>query len=115
MILTDAFILDSAVSYLACTVFSFLGRPAMDDMTAARQGLAYACLFCLLVLSLRISILNLPLGFIYCFAAVGSFMGWPQIWMSYWKVDPNAGSGVQQVGMAAWDLLLAVAFFMKAG
>ena len=114
MNLLDAFILASAVSYLACTFYCVLDRPAIDNVSKENQGVGYFAAFGVIILSLRFSVLNLPLGFLYCFAAVGSFLGWPQKWMSYWMQDPKKGSGAQQVGMAAWDLLLAIAFFMKS-
>ena len=114
MNLIDAFLTATAFVYLVAALYSYFGKPALANMQASRQGLVYVGLFCLIVLSLRLPIVNYPLGILYCFSTGSSFIGWPQKWMSYWKIVPEEGSGAQQVGMAAWDLLLAVAFFMKA-
>ena len=114
MNLIDAFLTATAFSYLAAALYAFLESPSLADMNPARQGLVFVGLFCLIISSFNISLLNIPLGVIYCLATVSSFIGWPQKWMSHWKDDPEEGSGAQQVGMAAWDLLLAIAFFMKS-
>ena len=113
MNLIDSFLLATAFIYLVAALYAFMGRPALDDVPASRQGIIYVCLFSLIVLSLKVPSINLIMGFIYCFSSGSSFIGWPQKWMSYWKAEPHDGSGAQQVGMAAWDLLLAVAFFMR--
>ena len=117
MNLIDAFLTATAFTYLVAALYSLFGKPALANMQTSRQGLVYVALFCLIVLSLKFPVFNYPMGILYCLATVSSFIGWPQKWMSYWKVsprDPKDGSGAQQVGMAAWDLLLAVAFFMKS-
>jgi len=115
MNLIDAFLTATAFVYLVAALYAFLGRPSLVGMQASRQALVFVGLFCLFVLSDRIPLLNFPMGIIYCVSTGSSFIGWPQVWFSYWKVDSEMeGSGAQQVGMAAWDLLLAVAFFMKA-
>ena len=114
MNLIDAFLTATAFVYLVAALYSYFGRPALDNILAVQQGFVYVGLFCLIVLSLKYSVLNFPLGVLYCLSTGSSFIGWPQKWMSYWKADPHEGSGAQQVGMAAWDLLLAVAFFMKS-
>ena len=113
MNLIDSFLLATAVTYLAATIFSMFGKPPLDGIPATTQSFVYIGLFSLICLSFWVPSLNNILAFIYSFSTVSSFMGWPQKWMSYWKSDPHEGGGIQQVGMAAWDLLLAIAFFMR--
>ena len=113
MNLIDAFLTATAFVYLVAALYALLDRPSLVGMPPAKQGLVFVALFCLIVLSDRIPLLNFPLGILYCVATGSSFIGWPQVWFSYWKEDEREGSGAQQVGMATWDLLLAVAFFMR--
>jgi len=54
--------------------------------------------------------LNSLLGVAYSFACVASFTG-VQKWKAYWTSAPNMGSAAGQIGMAAWDLALAICFF----
>lgn len=112
MNLDSAFTLATAFSYLAAAVYAALGKPAMVDFPTRLQGAFYFGLFVVLLYvsyNPGIWILNLILGVFYSFATVASFTGL-QKWMAYWKDDPKKGSGALQVGMAYWDLALAVDF-----
>ncbi len=112
----DAFLMATAWAYLGCLSFTILGRPPMANIKKEFQGLFYTFAWIILLFS---SIDIFPqyiyavLGVVYSFASVGSFIGWPQAWMSYWTNDPERGSAPGQIGMACWDLALAVCFFMK--
>lgn len=108
-----AFIEATAWAYLACAVYMVLGKPALVGIDTRLQGAFYLFLFAVLLYVSHnpgIWILNKGLGIFYAFGAVGSFIGYPQVWMAYWKKDPEKGSDAAQIGMANWDLPLAVAF-----
>ncbi len=113
MILVRAFIFATAWAYLACAFYTILGKPPMVGVAIRIQLAIYLCAF---VVFLYVSyypyimILNLLLGVLYGFAAIGSFIGFPQRWSAYWKNNPEEGSDAGQIGMAIWDLALAVAF-----
>ena len=112
MNLVSSFKLATAFAYLAATFYTVLGKPAMVDVPTRLQGAFYFGLFAVLIYvsyNPGIRLLNLILGVFYSFATVASFTGL-QRWMAYWKDDPKKGSGVLQIGMAIWDLRLAVAF-----
>ena len=113
MILIRAFIFATAWAYLACAFYTMLGRSPLVDVAIRIQMVFYLCafgVFIYVVYNSGIWILNLLLGVLYGFAAMGSFIGFPQRWATYWKTDSDAGSGAAQIGMALWDLALAVAF-----
>ncbi len=113
MILVRAFIFATAWAYLACAFYTMLGRPPMVDVAIQLQNAFYLCAFAVFLYvyyNPSVWILNLLLGVLYGFAAMGSFIGYPQRWAAYWKDDPEKGSAAGQIGMALWDLALAVAF-----
>jgi len=108
-----AFIEATAFAYLACAVYKALGKPPLVGIDTRLQGAFYLGLFAILLYvsyNPGIWILNVLLGVFYGFGAVGSFIGYPQRWAAYWKDDPEEGSAAGQIGMAFWDLVLAVAF-----
>lgn len=113
MNLIEAFLNATAFAYLAASLYAFLGRPALDGIQANRQGIIYLLPSTIIYLStkIEISIVYFILGIIYSFATIGSFIGFPQKWMAYWKKDPNEGSDIGQIGMSFWDLALAITFF----
>ena len=113
MNLIEAFLNATAFAYLAAALYSFLGRPALDNIEFAIQGIIYSILFGAIHISMKIeiSIFYFLLAIFYSFATVSSFIGWPQKWMAYWKKDPHEGSDTAQIGMAAWDLALSISFF----
>ena len=110
----NAFLAATAYAYLACAVYTVLNRPPLRDMSKTSQLVFYlaAC-----GVFLSITVFPCPfavyyvLGVLYGFAALGSFIGYPQRWMAYWLPDPMKGSAAGQIGMAAWDLAIAVACF----
>ncbi len=113
MNLVSAFIVATAFAYLAAVIYVALGKPAMVDVPTRLQGAFFLILFAVLLYVYNnpsIWILNGLLGVFYSFATVASFTG-IQKWMAYWKDDPKKGSGALQIGMAYWDLALAVSFF----
>jgi len=110
--LVCAFIEATAWAYLACAVYTFLGKPVLVSRDTRLQGAVYLGLFAVLLYvsqNLGIRILNTILGIFYVFSTVASFIGL-QRWAAYWKDDPEEGSAAGQIGMAYWDLALAVAF-----
>jgi len=112
MKLVCAFIAATALTYLACAIYTALGRPPLVGIDDRTQGVFYLCasaVFLYVYYNPGVWILNLILGFFYGFATVASFTGL-QRWMAYWKPNPAEGSGTAQIGMALWDLTLAVAF-----
>lgn len=113
MNLVCAFIAVTALAYLACAIYTMLGKPPMVDINVRLQLVFYLCAFGLfLYVSYNpgVRILNRILVVLYSFGAMGSFIGYPQRWTAYWKDDPEEGSAAGQIGMAFWDLALAVAF-----
>ena len=113
MNLVCAFIFATAWAYLACAVYTALGKPPMVDVDTRIQGVFYLFAFAVILYvyyNPGVWILNILLGIFYGFSAAGSFIGYPQRWAAYWKDDPEEGSAAGQIGMAYWDLALAVAF-----
>ena len=113
MNLVLAFISATAWAYLACAIYTMMGRPPLIGIDRWSQTAFYLCAFgVFLYVSYNpgIYILNLLLGVLYGFFAVGSFIGFPQKWAAYWRNDPAKGSDAAQIGMAFWDLAVAVAF-----
>ena len=113
MRLVLAFIFATAWAYLACAVYTMMGRPPLIGIDRLSQMMFYLGAFgVFLYVSYNpgIWILNLLLGALYSLFAVGSFIGYPQRWAAYWKDDPEDGSDAGQIGMACWDLAVAVAF-----
>lgn len=114
MPLINAFLLATAFAYLACFVYTVMGKPALvgvsNSIQAAFYGVAFG-VFIFASISPLPNWLNFLLGIVYSFGAIGSFIGWPQKWKAYWTSAPNMGSAAGQIGMSAWDLLLAVCFF----
>lgn len=109
-----AFLLATAFSYFAAFVYAMLGKPALADMDPNVQKFFYFAMgvaFLFVAFFPVVSLLNFVLGCLYGFAAMGSFIGWPQKWMAYWKPAPEMGSGAGQAMMAGWDLACAVVFF----
>lgn len=112
----NAFLMATAWAYLGCLIFTILGKPPMANIKEELQSLFYALAWIIFILS---SIDVFPqyvyvfLGVGYGFASIGSFIGYPQIWMVYWREYPEQGSDAGQIGMAFWDLMIAVFFFMK--
>ena len=113
MKLINAFILATAWAYLACAIFTILGKPPLVNVSTRLQLIFYLGAFSVFSYVSVVPanrFLNLFLGGLYGFAAMGSFIGWPQKWCAYWKLSPEEGSAPQQVMMATWDLAVAVAF-----
>jgi len=113
MSLVRTFIFATAWAYLACAFYTKLGKPPMIDVAIQVQVAFYLCAFgVFLYVSYYpyIMTLNLLLGVLYGFGAMGSFIGFPQRWSAYWRDDPEKGSAAGQIGMALWDLALAIAF-----
>lgn len=115
MQLINAFLGATAFAYLACFIYTIMGKPPLvgvSDITQmAFYGIAFV-VFSFVSLNPGIIELNLFLGVCYSFACVGSFIGWPQRWKAYWTSAPNMGSAAGQIGMAVWDLAIAVCFFI---
>lgn len=110
-----AFLTATAYAYLACAVYTILGKPALKDISNSIQVAFYFAAFSvfLIVSSLPCpQIVYRVLGVIYGVAAMGSFIGYPQRWMAYWLPNPEKGSAAGQVGMAFWDLAISVACLM---
>jgi len=108
-----AFIFATAWAYLACAVYTAIGRSPLVDIDTWLQAFFYLCCFGIFIYvayNPGIWLLNLLLGILYCFLAMGSFIGYPQRWSSYWKPNSAESSSAAQIGMALWDLALAVAF-----
>ena len=111
----NAFLLATAYAYLACAVYTVLNKPPLRDMSKVDQLVFYlvACGVFMIVSSLPCpALIYYALGVLYGFAALGSFIGYPQRWMAYWLPTPETGSAAGQVMMSAWDLMIAVALFM---
>jgi len=113
----DSFLKSTSWAYFGCLILTLLGRPPLASIRADFQGVIYTLFFITLMLS---SINIFPqyvysfLGAVYGIVAVVSFLGWPQVWMAYWTSAPEGGSAAGQIGMAAWDLALAICCFMKS-
>ena len=110
----ESFLLATSLAYLAASIFSLKGRPALVGLNKSAQAVFFlllgGILFYVALFPVN-TILKIGLGIFYSFSTVSSFIGYPQIWRAYWKSAPDTSSGSQAVGMAAWDLALAVAFF----
>lgn len=116
MELIDAFLLATSWAYFGCLIFTILEKPPMANIKDAHQGIfyAFACIiFMLSSVDVFPQYIYAVLGPVYGFASIGSFLGWPQVWMAYWTSDPEEGSAAEQIGMAFWDLTIALFFFMK--
>ena len=112
----DSFLLATAWAYFGCLIFTGLGKPPMANVGAELQGLFYtfACMiFLLSSIDFFPQYVYAVLGAVYGFGSIGSFIGWPQVWMAYWTSDPEGGSAAGQIGMAFWDIMIAVFCFMK--
>jgi len=109
-----SFLLATSFAYLIAALFALKGRPALVYPSKNIQVVFYLVLggiiFYMALFPVNI-ILKVMLGIFYSFSAVSSFIGYPQIWRAYWKSAPDTSSGAQAVGMAFWDLVLALAFF----
>ncbi|MEE9316515.1 MAG: hypothetical protein V3U97_05340 [bacterium] len=109
-----SFLLATSFAYLAASIFSLKGKPALVGLNKNAQAVFYlvigGILFYLALFPVNM-FLKIGLGIFYSFSTVSSFTGYPQIWRAYWKSAPDTSSGSQAVGMAFWDLALAVAFF----
>ena len=114
MDLVGSFLLATSFAYLAASIFSLKGKPALVGVNKNAQAVFYLVLggivFYVTLFPINI-IFKIGLGIFYSFSTVSSFIGYPQIWRAYWKSAPDTSSGSQAVGMAVWDLALAVAFF----
>ena len=106
--------LATSFAYLAASIFSLKGKPALVDLNKNAQAVFYLVLggivFYMALFPVN-ALLKIGLGIFYSFSTVASFIGYPQIWRAYWKSAPDTSSGSQAVGMAFWNLALAVAFF----
>jgi len=112
----DSFLLATAMAYLGCLVFTLRGKPPMVSIKPWLQGLFYVFAFMIFTaagLDVFPQYVYAVLGVVYGIASVGSFIGYPQIWAAYWKEHPYQGSDAGQIGMAFWDLAIAVFCFMK--
>jgi hypothetical protein len=114
MDLVESFLLATSFAYLAASISSLKGKPALVGLNKNIQAVFYLVLggiiFYMALFPTNI-IFKIGFGIFYSFSTVSSFIGYPQIWRAYWKSAPDTSSGSQAVGMAAWDLALAVAFF----
>ena len=118
----DAFLMATAFAYLACLVYTWMGKPPLIGVSDRVQMVFYLLAFIVFIFvstSPSIPWLNNCLGILYSFGAVGSFIGFPQRWAAYWKDNPEEGSPEEgsaagQMGMAAWDLMIATFCFMKS-
>ena len=112
-----AFLVATAFAYLACLVYTLMGKPALANFPKNVQGLFYALAFVVFLVTALYSIpreIYWILGAVYGFAALGSFIGYPQVWMAYWTTNPKGGSAAGQIGMSLWDLAIAVVFLMMS-
>jgi len=109
-----SFLLATSFAYLAASIFSLKGKPALVGFNKNAQAVFYLVLggivFYVALFPVH-ELWKIALGMFYSFSTVSSFIGYPQIWRAYWKSAPDTSSGSQAVGMALWDLALAVAFF----
>ncbi len=113
MQLINAFLLATAFAYLACFVYTVMGKPPLIGVSDQVQVAFYGFAFGVFIVSSMIPLvnwLNFLLGVLYSFACVASFTG-VQKWKAYWTSAPNMGSAAGQIGMAFWDLALAICFF----
>ena len=114
MDLVGSFLLATSFAYLSASIFSLKGKPALVGVNKNVQAVFYLVLGGIIyyvALFHVYALLKIGLGMFYSFSTVSSFMGYPQIWRAYWKSAPDTSSGSQAVGMAFWNLALAVAFF----
>lgn len=112
----DAFLMATGWAYLGCLIFTIFGKPPMANFKKRLQGLFYifgCTIFIAASRDIFPQYVYFLLGVVYSFATIGSFIGWPQVWMAYWTIDPEKGSAAGQIGMAFWDLAIAVFCFMK--
>jgi len=112
----DAFLLATAFAYFACLFCTLMGKSPLIGVDDKVQGILYglaSVIFVVVSIGPSISTLNFILGVFYGFSAVGSFIGWPQQWSAFWEDDPEEGSAAGQIGMAFWDLVIAICCFMK--
>ena len=113
----NAFLAATAFAYLACLVYTVMGKPPLANYGVSLQGVFYAVAF---TVFLNAALYPFPsevywfLGALYGFAAMGSFIGWPQVWMAWWTANPKGSSAASAVGMAFWDLVIAVVFLIMA-
>lgn len=115
MILIKAFLMATAFAYAACYAYTLRGRPPLVGIGRSIQAFSYfavSLIFVLVCLFPHPWFVDYLLGGVYGFAAMGSFIGWPQRWAAYWKLDPEEGSDAGQIGMALWDLAISVSFFV---
>ncbi len=114
MDLVGSFLLATSFAYLAASIFSLKGKPALVGLNKNAQAVIFLLLggivFYMALFPVN-TVLKIGLGIFYSFSTVSSFIGYPQIWRAYWKSAPDTSSGSQAVGMAFWDLVLAVVFF----
>jgi hypothetical protein len=111
----NAFLVATAGCYLVAIVFVLFDKPPLVRVGKKPQILMYFLSFGLILLVAMghtMSLLNFLLGLYYCFATVGSYIGWPQVWGAYWTDNPRGGSATGQIIMAMWNLVLSVIFFM---
>jgi len=114
MDLVESFLLATSFAYLAASIFSLKGKPALVGLNKNVQAVFYLVLGGIIyyVTLFQVNtLLKIALGIFYSFSTVSSFIGYPQIWRAYWKSAPDTSSGSQAVGMALWNLVLAVVFF----
>lgn len=114
MDLVGSFLLATSFAYLAASIFSLKGKPALVGLNKNAQAVLFLILggivFYVALFPVN-TILKIGLGIFYSFSTVSSFIGYPQIWRAYWKSAPDTSSGSQAVDMAFWNLVLAIAFF----
>ena len=114
MNLINAFLVATAVCYLVAIIMTVFDKPPLVRVNKATQSFMYLASFAFILLvafGYSVSLLNFLLGVYYCFATVGSFIGWPQVWGAYWTDNPRGGSASTQVAMSLWNLILSVIFF----
>ncbi len=98
----------TSFSYLGAAVVTLMGLPVQDNVSPLGQTLIYAALFVALLTSLKYSLLRLPLAALYGVLAGLSFSG-IQTWINY-----AGDSSILGLGMAAWDIALAIALLLDA-
>jgi len=119
MSFVEAFLIMTAFAYLACMFFTLVGKPPLFKVNTHSQIIFYFIAFITLLFSVVPLPFSIPwpsevyflLGALYSFATVGSFIGYPQRWMAYWRIIPEKGSDAGQIGMAFWDLAVSISFF----
>ena len=113
--LVDAFLLASGVAYLAAALTPNKVMKA-PDIPKGLEWMIFMAMGVTIIWNLfyNQSLLWTLLGVLESIACVMTFLGY-QRWNVQWKIKryTKEASGVAQIAMWAWDLAIAVCFFMK--